>query len=58
VIHGSNDMVVPLAAGKHLHQSLKNAELVTISETSHQVFEEKAGEVAKEIIEFISRFMN
>jgi pimeloyl-ACP methyl ester carboxylesterase len=51
-------MVVPLTAGKHLHESVKNAELVTISETSHQAFEEKAGEVAKEIIEFISRFMN
>lgn len=58
MIHGSNDMVIPLAAGKHPHQSLKNAELVTISETSHQAFEEKAGEVAKEIFEFISKFMN
>ena len=51
-------MVIPLAAGEHPHQPLKNAELVTISETSHQAFEEKAGEVAKEIFEFISKFMN
>ena len=49
-------MVVPLAAGKHPHQSLKNAELVTISETSHQAFEEKVQEESRK--KFLNLFRN
>lgn len=55
IIRGSHDQVSPLAAGEHFHQSLQCADMITILQSSHQVFEEKPDEVAKAILEFISK---
>lgn len=53
VIHGEDDLVVPLQCGKHLATSLINSNFVVVPETRHQVFEEKPEFVAKKIIAFI-----
>lgn len=53
VIHGEQDQIMPLAAGKHLHDSLPKSEFCVVPDASHQVFEEKAPEVAKMIWWFI-----
>jgi pimeloyl-ACP methyl ester carboxylesterase len=53
VIHGRNDLVLPLSAGEHLHESLKKSELHVISETSHQVFQENPDKVASLLLEFV-----
>lgn len=55
VIHGLNDMILPLAVGEHLHQSLSNSELHTIPYSSHQVFQEEPEKVAKLILDFVSQ---
>lgn len=58
VVHGSDDQVSPVAAGKHLHQSLKDSELITVAEASHQVFQEKPTEVGRIILAFMSKCMS
>ena len=55
VIHGLNDMILPLPVGEHLHKSLKNSEFHVIPYSSHQVFQEEPEKVAKLILEFIDK---
>lgn len=53
VIHGEDDLIMPLQCGKHLAASLINSNFVVVPETRHQVFEEKPEFVAKKIISFV-----
>lgn len=55
VIHGLNDMILPLAVGEHLHRSLGNSEFHAIPYCSHQVFQEEPEKVAKLMLEFVSK---
>jgi pimeloyl-ACP methyl ester carboxylesterase len=58
VIHGQDDLVFPLSAGEHLHQSLQHSEIVIVPTSSHQVFEERPFEVAQAMLNFISTSLN
>jgi len=58
VIHGLDDLVMPLSAGEHLHQSLQNSDIVIIPKSSHQVFEEQPLEVARALLTFVSTSLN
>ena len=40
---------------EHLSESLRYAEMITIPESSHQVFQEKPMEVAEAILTFVSK---
>ena len=53
IIHGRDDMILPLAVGQHLHQSLTNSEINVIPNASHQVFEEEPMKVALLMLDFM-----
>ena len=55
VIHGSDDLIFPLIAGEHLFLSLGNSEMITVPDTSHQVFEEEPKVVAETILRFFMK---
>ena len=53
VIHGENDMILPVEAGEHLAKSLPRSKWVTISDASHQVFQERPEAVCRVVLDFI-----
>lgn len=53
IIHGEEDKIIPVEAGKHLSQCIPNSEFVAIPNSSHQVFEEFPYQVAQHIHKFI-----
>lgn len=59
VIHGVEDLVLPVAAGEHLQESLGDAEdeMAIIRVSSHLVFQEKPSEVAEAIVAFMSKLL-
>lgn len=55
VIHGNDDLILPLDVGQHLHESLQDSEIHVIPESSHQVFQEEADAVAQLLLGFITK---